>query len=441
MKTIVALATAPLNCAIHVIRVSGDDAFKLVNKVCKTPLTKQGYSIQRNTILDTNKEPIDDVLIMKFTAPKSYTGEDIIEINCHGGLFIASKIIELLVKAGCVYAKRGEFTQRALLNGKINLLNANGINNSINATNINSLKVAQNAVNNKLTKKISAFIEEIFQLIGTIEVNIDYPEYDGVDNIDNKELAKRLTILNKKLKELLAYSQMSLKLTQGFKVALVGEPNVGKSSLLNKLLNENKAIVSNIPGTTRDIVEGMINYNNLTFHFIDTAGIRSKANTIEALGIKKSYEQIKQADLILVVLDGSKKLSKNELALLKKIKNKNHIVVLNKSDLGIKCKEEGFKFSCKKSNIKSLMDAICKNVNAIDIEHTDMTYLQTAEQIGTLQKAINDIEIVIKQSKEKQPVDLLVETLHDSYDRLNELIGNGDLDFLEKLFAGFCVGK
>jgi len=441
MKTIVALATAPLNCAIHVIRVSGEDAFALVNKVCKNKLTKEGYCIQRNTILDTNKEPIDDVLIMKFVAPKSYTGEDIIEINCHGGLFIASKIIELLVKAGCVYAKRGEFTHRALLNGKINLLNANGINNSINATNINSLKVAQNAVNNKLTKKISAFIEEIFKLIGTIEVNIDYPEYDGVDNVDNKVLAKRLTTLNKKLKELLTYSQMSLKLTQGFKVALIGEPNVGKSSLLNKLLNENKAIVSNIPGTTRDVVEGRINYNNITFNFIDTAGIRNKANTIEALGIKKSYEQIKQADLVLVVLDGSKKLSKNESVLLNKIKNKNHIVILNKSDLGIKCDVEGFKFSCKKSDIKDLMNVICKNVNALDIEKTDMTYLQTAEQIGTLQKAIDDIDKVIKQSKEGQPVDLLVETLHDSYDRLNELIGNGDLDFLDKLFAGFCVGK
>lgn len=441
MKTIVALATAPLNCAIHIIRVSGDKTFQIVNKITKTKITKQGYSISRNTIIDTNKRPIDDVLLMKYVAPKSYTGEDLIEINCHGGLFIASKILELLINAGASYARRGEYTQRALLNGKINLLNANGINNSIKATNLNALMVAQNSVNNQLTKKIKVFIEEIFKLIGTIEVNIDYPEYDGVDNIDHKVLVARLTKLNKELKQLLEFSQLSYKINEGFNVALVGEPNVGKSSLLNKLLHENKAIVSNIPGTTRDIVEGRINYKNITFNFVDTAGIRNKANVIEALGIKKTYQELKKADLVLLVLDASKKNSKNEISLIKKIKNKNHIIILNKSDLKRKNKTDGFLFSCKKSKVNTLMDQILKKVNAIDFNKTDMTYLQTADQIGTLQKAISNINKVILQAKRKQPIDLLVETLHESYNDLNQLIGNGDLDFLDKLFANFCVGK
>ncbi len=441
MKTIVALATAPLNCAIHIIRVSGDKTFQIVNKVCKEKIKREGYSISRNTILDTNKKPIDDVLIMKFTKPKSYTGEDIIEINCHGGLFIASKIIELLVNAGASYAKCGEFTQRALLNGKINLLNANGINNSINATNLNALMVAQNSVNNKLTKKIKTFLEQIFQLIGTIEVNIDYPEYDGVDNINHKTLVNKLIKLNRQLEELLEFSQLSYKINQGFNVALIGEPNVGKSSLLNKLIHENKAIVSNIPGTTRDIVEGKINYKNLTFNFVDTAGIRSKANIIETLGIKKTYQQLKKADLVVLVLDSSKNNSKNENALIKKIKSKNHLIVLNKSDLKRKNKTPGLLFSCKKSKVNTLMNEIVKKVNAADFNKTDMTYLQTADQIGTLQKAINNINKVILQAKKKQPIDLLVETLHESYDDLNELIGNGDLDFLDKMFANFCLGK
>ena len=441
MKTIVALATAPLNCAIHIIRVSGDDAFKIINKLSTNKISRQGFSIQRTTILDTDKSPIDDVLVMKYVAPKSYTGEDIVEINCHGGLFIASKIIELLVKAGCAYAKRGEFTQRALLNGKINLINAYGVNNSINATNLTSLKLAQNSLNNKLTKKIQGFLEQLFKLIGSIEVNIDYPEYDGVDNVTNKILIQKLTALNKQLKELYEYSQVSFKLTRGFNIALVGEPNVGKSSLLNKLIHENKAIVSNIPGTTRDIVEGRINYKELTFNFVDTAGIRTKANVIEALGIKKTYQELKKADLILLVLDSSKKLSKNEESLIKKLKSKNHIVILNKSDLARKNKATGFLFSCKKSKVNSLMDLIVKNVKAKDFSKSDMAYLQSADQIGTLAKAINQIDQVIIKAKKKQPIDLLVEHLHSCYDQLNELIGNGDLDFLDKLFATFCVGK
>lgn len=441
MKTIVALATAPLNCAIHIIRVSGDNAFQIVNKICKEKIKREGYRISRNTILGADRKSIDDVLIMKFTKPKSYTGEDIIEINCHGGLFIASKIIELLVKAGANYAKRGEFTQRALLNGKINLLNANGINNSINATNLNSLMVAQNSVNNKLTKEIKNFLEQIFKLIGTIEVNIDYPEYDGVDSINHKTLVQKLTKLKKDLSELLIFSEQSYKINQGFNIAIVGEPNVGKSSLLNKLLHENKAIVSNIPGTTRDVVEGKINYKNLTFNFVDTAGIRNKANVIEALGIKKTYQQLKKADLILLVLDSSKKNTKNEKNLINKIKNRKYLIVLNKSDLPKKNKISGFNFSCKKSRVNILMDEIVRQVSVVDVNKSDMTYLQTADQIGSLQKAITNIDKVIAQAKRKQPIDLLVETLHESYDDLNKLIGNGDLDFLDKMFANFCLGK
>lgn len=441
MKTIVALATAPLNCAIHIIRVSGDNTYKIINKISSEKITRKGFSIQHTTILDSDKSPIDDVLVMKYVAPKSYTGEDIVEINCHGGLFIASKIIELLVKAGAAYAKRGEYTQRALLNGKINLINAYGINNTINATNLTSLKLAQNSINNKLTKKIKGFVEQLFKLIGSVEVNIDYPEYDGVDNITNKVLIQRLTNLNKQLKELYDYSQISYKLSQGFNIALIGEPNVGKSSLLNKLIHENKAIVSNIPGTTRDIVEGRINYKDLTFNFVDTAGIRSKANIIEALGIKKTYQELKKADLILLILDASKSNSKNENALLKKVGNKNHLVILNKSDLTRKNKTPGFLFSCKKSKVNKLMDLIVKTVNKKDFSKTDMAYLQSADQIGTLAKAISQIDQVIVKAKKQQPIDLLVEHLHQCYDSLNELIGNGDLDFLDKLFANFCVGK
>lgn len=440
MKTIVALATAPMNCAIHIIRISGDKAFTIVQKICHKHLVKKGYTIQYTSIFDGSKQ-IDDVLLMKYVAPKSYTGEDLIEINCHGGIVIVNKIIELLIKNGAIQAKRGEFTQRALLNGKINLLNANGINNSINAKNLFSLEIAQNAINNKLTSKIKKFINELFDLIGTIEVNFDYPEYDGVDNIDHKTLLKRLKTLLKQLQKLYMCSQLCFKISQGFNIAIIGKPNVGKSSLLNKFLNESKAIVSNIPGTTRDSVEGSINYQNITFNFIDTAGIRSNANMLEKLGIKKTMQKIKIADLVIVVLDSSKKMSNDELKIISKIKSKHHIVVLNKSDLKRVNKYNGFLFSCKKSNISILFNLIIKKIGLLNIDNKDMAYLQTSNEIGTLKKSINNLQLVINKAKKNVSIDLLVELLHESYNQLNELIGNGDLDFLDKLFASFCVGK
>lgn len=440
MKTIVALATAPINCAIHIIRISGDNVFTIVQKISHNKIIKKGYAIQYITIFDNDKQ-IDDVLLMKYVAPKSYTGEDIIEINCHGGIIIANKIIELLIRHGAVYAKRGEFTYRALLNGKINLLNANGINNSINAKNLFSLEIARNAINDKLTFKIKKFIDELFDLIGTIEVNFDYPEYDGVDNIDHSTLIKRLNILLNKLEKLYLCSQICLKINQGFNIAIIGKPNVGKSSILNKFLDESKAIVSNIPGTTRDSVEGSMNYKNITFNFIDTAGIRSNANMLEKLGIKKTMQKIKIADLIIMVLDASKKISDDELKIIKKLKNKQYLVVLNKADLKRVNKYDGFLFSCRRSNISVLLDLIIQKIGILNIDTKDMTYLQTSNEIGTLKKSIDNLQLVINKAKKNVSIDLLAELLHDSYNQLNELIGKGDSDFLEKLFANFCIGK
>ena len=440
MKTIVALATAPINCAIHIIRISGDKAFTIVQKICHKNLIKKGYTIQYTSIFDGSKQ-IDDVLLMKYVSPKSYTGEDMIEINCHGGTIIASKIIELLIRNGAVYAKRGEFTHRALLNGKINLLNANGINNCINAKNLFSLQIAQNAINNKLTFKIKKFINDLFMLIGTIEVNFDYPEYDGIDNIDHKTLIKKLEILLKQLKKLHSCSQICYKINHGFNIAIIGKPNVGKSSLLNKFLHETKAIVSNIPGTTRDSVEGIVNYKDITFNFIDTAGIRSNANMLEKLGIKKTMQKIKIADLVIMVLDASKNVTNDELKIIKKIKNKEYITVLNKSDLKKVNKYNGFLFSCKKSNISILFDLIIKKMRVLNIDDKDMAYLQTSNEIGTLKKSIDNLQLVINKAKKNVSIDLLVELMHETYNHLNELIGNGDLDFLDKLFANFCLGK
>lgn len=442
MKTIVALATAPLNCAIHIIRVSGNKAYQIVNAITQQRVTKVGYSLQRAIIINKKKQIIDDVILAKYVAPRSYTGEDIVEINCHGGVFVANQILQLLVANGAVYAKHGEFTQRALLNGKIDLLKANGVNNIINSMNFTALQISHNSLNGNLSKEIKQIKDDIFKIIGNIEINIDYPEYEDYEDLTANVLLKKLKPIKKQLHKLLDYSIIANKITYGIKIAIIGKTNVGKSSILNLILNENKAIVSNIPGTTRDLVEGKINYKNLTLNFIDTAGIRKHSNQLELIGIRKSYEQMKIVDLILFVTDASKPITPFEQSLLKQIKNKPHLIIKNKCDLGKKNAIEGFNFSCKKDKIKSLLDEIVKILNFSEINNTNLTFVQTIQEIGNLKKIINTINNIEVSIKKKQPIDLIVEDIYQIDQYLADLLGeNKNIDFLEKMFKNFCIGK
>ena len=442
MKTIVALATAPLNCAIHIIRVSGDKAYPIVRSITKEKIAKKSYVLQRATIINEKKQVIDDVILAKYVAPKSYTGEDIIEINCHGGVFVANQILQLLVARGANYAKNGEYTQRALFNGKLDLIKANGINNIINSMNFIALQISHNNLNGNLSKQIRQIKEDIFKIIGNIEVNIDYPEYEDYENLTTNVLLRKILPIKKKINNLLKFSLIANKITYGLKVVIIGKTNVGKSSILNKVLNENKAIVSNLPGTTRDIVEGKINYKNVTFNFIDTAGIRMHSNHLEKIGIKKSFEQIKIADLILFVVDASKKLTPIEKNILNKIKDKNFLIVKNKVDLGNKNEIKGFKFSCKKSKINLLLDEVVKILNLNEIKNTNLTFAQTIQEIGNLKKIINTINNIQKSIQKKQPIDLIVEDIYKINEYLVELLGESkNIDYLDKLFKNFCIGK
>ena len=443
MKTIVALSSAPLNCAIHTIRVSGDECYKIVQKITKEKIIKEPYKIQHVSIIDDKKQMIDDVLLLKFVAPHSYNAENMIEINCHGGLFVTNKIIELLIKNGATYAKHGEFTYRAVINGKINMLQANAINNIIKSKNFSSLKIAHNGLNKKSSAKIEKMRDEIFKIIGNIEVNIDYPEYEDYKNLTNNVLLKKIKPIKSMLINLIKFSQLSAKIMDGFNIAIIGAPNAGKSSLLNKILDEDKAIVSNIPGTTRDIVEGQINYKNITFNFIDTAGIREKAKYFEKIGINKSIEQINKSDLVLFIVDKTKKTTKKEKEIFELVKKKPYIIVVNKSDLKTKKTIfNGFNFSCKFDNINLVLNKIINKINIQSLEKTDLAFMQTPNEIGILKKNLEIIGILINDAKKKKPIDLLVESLYEIYNNFNLLLGeNCDLDFLEKLFANFCVGK
>ena len=438
--TIVAIATPLMKCAIHVIRISGLDCYEIVNKVTSKKIKKNGYTIQHVNIYDHDKV-VDDVLVLKYVAPKSYTGEDMVEITCHGSPFIASKIVELLVINGAKVAGPGEFTKRAFLNNKLNLLQAEGINNLINSNSNASLKIAHKSIDKKTSEKISGIVSSLFLIIGQVEVNIDYPEYDDVPQISNNEIKARLTKIIKSLNNIVDDSNKVIPYVNGINVAIVGKPNVGKSSLLNAILNENKAIVSSIPGTTRDIIQYSVIIGDIAYNFIDTAGIHTPTDQIEKAGIKLSKNTIKNAQLILFVVDGSKKSSKEDQQIYKLIKNKNHIVVINKSDIKqLKTDFVGIKVSAKTKDISNLINKI--NKSAMNYDADLDVVLPSKNDINLTKSVISILDDVLVKLNNNEPLDLLIEDLKLAHNKLLGILGqNDDFDLVNELFKNFCVGK
>jgi tRNA modification GTPase len=305
VKTIVALATGQINCAIHIVRLSGDNCYDIVNRCLKTPIKHTGYKLIKNAVID-NKKIIDNVLVLTFVKPYSFTGEDCVEIHCHGGLFLANTIIKILIKHGATLATRGEFSKRAYLNNKISLNNAESINNLIAAKSKLALDVAAHGMDNVIVKRLTTFAENLFTLIGQVEVNIDYPEYDDQPQIKAVNFTKQLKLLINKLSIIINNSKIVQKVMKGFNVAIVGAPNVGKSSLLNAILKQERAIVSPIPGTTRDAISESLIIDGVAINLIDTAGFRTTTDNLEAKGVGKTKENIANADLIIHLQDATK---------------------------------------------------------------------------------------------------------------------------------------
>ena len=334
--TIIGISTALSKGAISIIRLSGDDAIKIVNKVFKgIDLSKvEPNTINYGHIVDFDScQIIDEVLVSIFKAPKSYTKEDVVEINCHGGLFVTNKIYEQLVLLGARPSEPGEFTKRAFLSGRIDLTKAEAVMDVINAENSAALKIANSALNGKISTFVDQKRQELLDIIATISVNIDYPEYDDVEQLTNEDILPKLKTIKLELEDVLNNAKSAKLLKNGINTVIVGKPNVGKSSLLNTLIGENKAIVTNIPGTTRDIVEASINLGQVTLNLIDTAGIRITEDVVEKIGVEKSKEQINKADIILCVLDGSEPINEQDEEILNEIKNKCHLTIINKIDL------------------------------------------------------------------------------------------------------------
>lgn len=443
--TICALATARMNCAIHIIRVSGNQAYEIVNKITNHEIAKKSFAIQRAIIMDES-QMVDDVLINTFVAPRSYTGEDILEINCHGGVVVADYIIQLLLKNGATLATKGEFTKRAMLNKKIDVSQVEAINNMVNAQNTYSVKGSVNALVGKVSEELVKFQKDLFMLIGQIEVNIDYPEFDDVPEITPKK-AKDVSLgLLGDIKKLIINSKRFIPLNQGIKIVILGNPNAGKSSLLNELSQTDKAIVSDIEGTTRDIVESVINVDGLTLKLFDTAGLRQTEDTIEKIGIKKAQEAIQNSDLVLILRPLSD-YGKPWEDIYHNAFNRRHLVVYTKSDLvpefdKTKLNDNEVIISVQNHDIQSLIKKIKEIFQVHDFEMSDMTVLQSTRQIGVLENIQLCLENAIQNIDDGVSLDLIVSDYEQANLKLNEILGKGnEYDFLDDLFANFCVGK
>ena len=445
--TICAISTALGVGAISIIRVSGEDA---ISKVANLFDGKNLREVESHTIhygyIVSDGEIIDEVLVTVLKAPKTYTKEDIVEINSHGGISTTKKILEILIENGIGLAEPGEFTKRAFLNGRLDLSQAEAVNNLIKSHTDLERKLALNGLSGKISKKINKVRQIIVELLANIEVNIDFPEYEDALEITLENLPPKLIEIKKELESLLEEGKIGKIIENGIKVAIVGRPNVGKSSILNSLLKENKAIVTDIAGTTRDIVEGEIELKGIALKFIDTAGIRKTEDIVEKIGVDKSIEMIDTADLVILVLNNNEKLTDEDKEIMAKIENKTHIIFINKNDLETKLKiNEKDVVKGNAIDIDGLNALKNKIVELFDLEkinNSNLEIVSSAREIGLIKEALNSIENALNNVSSSLPVDMIAIDIKKAWDLLGEITGETYQDeLLDTLFSQFCLGK
>ena len=448
--TIAAIATATAGAgAISIIRLSGDEAFEVVNKIfVGRDLTKQEtHTIHYGKIkCPESGVVIDEVLVTLMRGPRSFTTEDVVEINCHGGAFVTKRILELLLSSGARHAYAGEFSKRAFLNGRIDLSEAEAIMDIIEAKSDHALELAVNSLDGKVTKLINNLRSDILDIIANIEVNIDYPEYDEVEEMTHDILLPKSITVRNTMQHLLTTAKTGQLLKNGIKTAIIGRPNVGKSSLLNQLMREEKAIVTNIAGTTRDTVEGFVNIGGITLNLIDTAGIRKTDDVVEAMGVEKSKKLIHDAELILLVLNANEPLSAEDFELLELTNDKNRIILLNKSDLEQKMDITAITdfvatSMTEESGITELENEI-RSLFELNNLSSNETFISNTRHVAKLNQSLVSIDSAISQMEIMMPIDMVEIDLRDAWAFLGEIIGEDVSESLiDELFTKFCLGK
>lgn len=439
---IVAIATSRLEAAISIIRLSGKGCIAFVQAFFTGKIIdKASHTITYGFIKDQD-EKVDEVLVNIYRGHRTFTGEEMVEINCHGGIFITQKVLNLCLKMGARMAEHGEFSKRAFLNGRIDLSQAEAISDLISAKNDYASQLALRGIQGNISHFIEDLKEDLIQIITQIEVNIDYPEYEDVEELTAESLLPKSIQLQEKMNHIIDSSKNVHLLKDGISTVIIGKPNVGKSSLLNALLDEDKAIVTDIAGTTRDIVEGTIRLDHIVLNMIDTAGIRDTDDVVENIGVHKSKELVHKADLVLLVLDGSQPLTQEDYELLELSKDTQRIIVINKKDQGEIKDIDGIAISAKNHDIEPLIQKIKAMFELGQITSSQDDILANARQIQLLEKANQSLKNAIQAMQEYVPTDLIVTDLYESWESLKEILGErAKEDLLDELFKRFCIGK
>lgn len=454
--TIAAISTPPGEGAISIVRMSGEEAVSIAQKVFsgKDLTQAKSHTINYGHIVDPKThEEIDEVMVSLMLAPKTFTREDVVEINCHGGIVATNRILQMLLVNGARLAEPGEFTKRAFLHGRIDLTQAESVMDLIRAKTDRSMKIALNQLDGNLSHLIDSLRKDILDVLAQVEVNIDYPEYDDVEEMTTKLLREKAIEIKQRIEQLLKTASQGKIMREGLATALVGRPNVGKSSLLNHLLHEDKAIVTDVAGTTRDVIEEYVNVSGVPLKLIDTAGIRETDDKVEKIGVERSKKAIEQSDLVLLVLNAAESLTKEDLELIRLTNDKKRIIILNKTDLEEKLdRKELAKISenapvyatsiLKNEGVEALEEAISK-LFFNGIENSQSTVMVTnARHIALLKKSQNSLDSVLEGISSGMPVDLVQIDMTEAWNLLGEITGESYEDeLLDQLFSQFCLGK
>ncbi|OAG80199.1 tRNA uridine-5-carboxymethylaminomethyl(34) synthesis GTPase MnmE [Bacillus licheniformis] len=459
MDTIAAISTPMGEGAIAIVRMSGPEALAIADKVYKGPRGKRLSSVDSHTInyghiVDPETEKVvEEVMVSVLKAPKTFTREDIVEINCHGGLVTVNQVLQLVLREGARLAEPGEFTKRAFLNGRIDLSQAEAVMDLIRAKTDRAMNVAMNQMEGRLSSLIKRLRAEILETLAHVEVNIDYPEYDDVEEMTHKMLIEKATKVKKEIEALLTTSEQGKILREGISTVIIGRPNVGKSSLLNSLVHESKAIVTDIPGTTRDVIEEYVNVRGVPLRLVDTAGIRETEDIVERIGVERSRQVLKEADLILLVLNYSESLSDEDIKLFEATKGMDIIVIVNKTDLEQKLDLDRVRELAgnqpvvttsllKEEGIDELEEAIQSLFFTGAIESGDLTYVSNTRHISLLHEAKRAITDALEGIENDVPIDMVQIDLTRCWEVLGEIIGDAVHESLiDQLFSQFCLGK
>ena len=447
--TIAAVATTIGESSINVIRISGKESINVANKIFSKDISNvPSHTVHYGFIVENN-EKIDEVFLSVFRTPKSFTTEDVVEISVHGGSASVNKVMELVLSNGARLAEPGEFLKRAFLNGRIDLTQAESVGDLINAQTESSRKMALKGVDKTIFCEINELKEKVLALIANIEVNIDYPEYEDAVVVTKEMINDTNEFIRDKVNKLLKNSKKGLLIKNGLKIVIVGKPNVGKSSILNSLLKENKAIVTDIKGTTRDIVEGTLMIDGVKLDILDTAGIRETSDVVEAIGVKRSVDAIEEADLVLFVIDSEEGFNHEDKEVLDKIKDKEILVVYNKND-----KKDNYKVDELNSYnsinistfdndmIEKLKDKISSIFDLKSIAESNYTYISNARQIALLNKSLSIIDEIENAVNNDLEVDMIEIDVKRLWETLGEITGEvGSDDLLNEIFSKFCLGK